>query len=79
VRCRRSLRTPYPAGGANGGHWAAFIQVGDEILFASPHERRYVDAAVEMGLALAEELESGAEDEGRNPVTSSEGLPSATG
>jgi hypothetical protein len=48
---------PYPAGGPNGGHWAAFIQVGDEIVFASPHERRYVGAAVEMALALAEELE----------------------
>jgi hypothetical protein len=49
---------PYPAGGPNGGHWAAFIHVGDEIVFASPHERRYVDAAVEMALALAEELEA---------------------
>jgi hypothetical protein len=49
---------PYPAGGPNGGHWAAFIQVGDEIVFASPHERRYVEAAVEMALALAEELEA---------------------
>jgi hypothetical protein len=48
---------PYPAGGPNGGHWAAFIQVGDEVVFASPHERRYVPAAVEMALALAEELE----------------------
>jgi hypothetical protein len=47
---------PYPAGGPNGGHWAAFIQVGDEIVFASPHERRYVGAAVQMALALAEEL-----------------------
>jgi hypothetical protein len=49
---------PYPAGGPNGGHWAAFIQVGDEIVFASPHERRYVEAAVEMALALAQELEA---------------------
>jgi hypothetical protein len=48
----------YPAGGPNGGHWAAFIQVGDEIVFASPHERRYVEAAVEMALALAQELEA---------------------
>jgi hypothetical protein len=47
---------PYPAGGPNGGHWAAFIQVGDELVFASPHERRYVEAAVEMALALTEEL-----------------------
>jgi hypothetical protein len=49
---------PYPAGGPNGGHWAAFIRVGDEIVFASPHERRYVGAAVEMALALAEGLEA---------------------
>jgi hypothetical protein len=49
---------PHPAGGPNGGHWAAFIQVGDEIVFASPHERRYVEAAVEMALALAQELEA---------------------
>ena len=49
---------PYPAGGPNGGHWAAFIQVGDELVFASPHERRYVEAAVEMALALTEELEA---------------------
>jgi hypothetical protein len=49
---------PYPAGGPNGGHWAAFVQVGEEVVFASPHERRYLDAAVEMALALAEELEA---------------------
>jgi hypothetical protein len=49
---------PYPAGGPNGSHWAAFIQLGDEIVFASPHERRYVQAAVEMALALAEKLEA---------------------
>ena len=48
---------PYPAGGPNGGHWAAFIRVGDEIVFASPHERRYVEAAIEMALALADGLE----------------------
>lgn len=47
---------PYPAGGPNGDHWAAFIQVGDEMVFASPHERRYVEAAVQMALVLAEEL-----------------------
>jgi hypothetical protein len=49
---------PYPAGGQNGGHWAAFIQLGDEVVFASPHERRYVEAAIEMALALAEQLEA---------------------
>ena len=48
---------PFPAGGANGGHWAAFIRVGDEIVFASPHGRRYVEAAVEMALGLAEQIE----------------------
>jgi hypothetical protein len=53
----RIYRFPaHPAGGPNGGHWAAFIQVGYEIVFASPHERRYVPAAVEMALALANEL-----------------------
>jgi hypothetical protein len=62
IRGRRVLIyhfPPYPAGGPNGGHWAAFIQLGDETVFASPHERRYVEAAIEMGLALAEELEAG--------------------
>jgi hypothetical protein len=49
---------PYPAGGPNGGHWAAFIRLGDEMVFASPHERRYVPAAVEMALALAEGLDA---------------------
>jgi hypothetical protein len=53
---------PYPAGGPNGGHWAAFIQLGDEVVFASPHERRYVEAAVEMALALAEQLEAATGD-----------------
>jgi hypothetical protein len=51
---------PYPAGGPNGGHWAAFIDVGDEVVFASPHERRYVEAAVEMALALAEDFDGAA-------------------
>lgn len=49
---------PYPAGGPNGGHWAAFIRLGDEIVFASPHERRYVESAIEMALALAAQLEA---------------------
>jgi len=48
---------PFPAGGPNGGHWAAFVQVGDEIVFASPHGRRYLGGAVEIALALAEELD----------------------
>jgi hypothetical protein len=38
----------------------------------------YVEAAVKMGLALAEELEAGLRTRAE-PVTSSEGLPSATG
>jgi hypothetical protein len=50
---------PFPAGGPNGGHWAAFVRVGrDEMVFASLHGRRYVDAAVEMALDLANEAEA---------------------
>jgi hypothetical protein len=49
---------PYPAGGPHGDHWAAFIEVGDESVFASPHERRYVEAAIEMALVLAADLEA---------------------
>jgi hypothetical protein len=45
---------PFPAGGPNGGHWAAFVRVGDQLVFASLHGRRYVDAAVEMALDLAQ-------------------------
>jgi hypothetical protein len=48
---------PYPAGGPNGGHWAAFIEIGDEMVFASPHERRYLEAAIEMALALVDKRE----------------------
>jgi hypothetical protein len=45
---------PYPAGGPNGGHWAALVRVGgDEVVFASLHGEQYVDAAVEMALSLA--------------------------
>ena len=55
-RAGRVLRNP--AGGPNGGHWAAFIQAGDEVVFASPHERRYVEAAIEMALVLAADLEA---------------------
>jgi hypothetical protein len=50
---------PFPAGGPNGGHWAAFVRVGrDEMVFASLHGRRYVDAAVEMALDLAKEADA---------------------
>lgn len=48
----------FPAGGPNGGHWAAFVRVGDEMVFASPHGRRYVEAAVEMVLALTAQAET---------------------
>jgi hypothetical protein len=50
---------PFPAGGPNGSHWAAFVRVGrDEKVFASLHGKRYVDAAVEMALDLANEAEA---------------------
>jgi hypothetical protein len=49
---------PFPAGGPNGGHWAAFVRVGDQLVFASPHGRRYVDAAIQMVVALADKLEA---------------------
>jgi len=62
ITVRRQLVSIYhfppPAGGPNVGHWAAFVQVRDDVVFASPHERRFVGAAVEMALALAEELAS---------------------
>jgi hypothetical protein len=45
----------YPAGGVNGSHWAAFVQVDDETVFASLHGARYAEAAVEMALDLAEQ------------------------
>jgi hypothetical protein len=47
---------PHPAGGPNGGHFAAFTRVRDQIVFASLHGRRYVPAAIEMTLALADQL-----------------------
>jgi hypothetical protein len=50
---------PFPAGGPNGGHWAAFVRVGrGEMVFASLHGKRYVDAAVEMALALTKQAEA---------------------
>ena len=49
---------PYPADGPQRRPPGAFIQVGDEVVFASPHERRYVEAAIEMALALAADLEA---------------------
>jgi hypothetical protein len=41
----------FPAGGPNRGHWAAFVRVGDELVFASLHGQRYVDAAIELAVA----------------------------
>lgn len=50
---------PFPAGGPNGGHWAAFVRVSrDEMVFASLHGKRYVDAAVEIALDLAKQAEA---------------------
>jgi hypothetical protein len=46
---------PYPAGGVNGSHWAAFVRVGEELVFASVHGRRYVNAALAMAVDLAEQ------------------------
>jgi len=45
----------YPAGGVNGSHWAAVVEVGEETVFASLHGGRYVEAAVEMALDLADQ------------------------
>ena len=43
----------YPAGGPNGSHWAALVEIGDEVVYASLHGERYVDAAIEMAVDLA--------------------------
>jgi hypothetical protein len=34
------------------------VRIGDEIVLASPHERRSAEAAMEMALALAAELDA---------------------
>ena len=34
-------------------HWAAFVELDDEIVFASLHGRRHTEAAVAMALDLA--------------------------
>ena len=60
VRGRRVLVyrfPPFPAGGPNSGHWAAFVRSDDEVVFASLHGKRYLDAAVEMALDLAQQAE----------------------
>jgi hypothetical protein len=43
----------YPGGSVNGDHWAAFVTVRDQLVFASLHGKRYVDAAIAMALDLA--------------------------
>lgn len=54
----RVYRFPsYPAGGPNGGHWAALVEVGDEVVYASLHGERYIKAAVEMAVDLAVQAE----------------------
>jgi hypothetical protein len=59
ARGRRVLIYRYPkhAGGPNMGHWAAFVQVGDEMVVASVHGRQYVEMAVKMALDLAAQAE----------------------
>lgn len=57
-RLVRVYRFPrYPAGGPNGDHVAAVVRVGDELVFASLHGERYVNAAVAMAVDLAERAE----------------------
>jgi hypothetical protein len=48
----------YPGGGVNGDHWAAFVKVGDELVFASLHGKRYVEAAIAMALDLARQAKT---------------------
>jgi len=50
---------PFPAGGINGGHQAAVVSVGDELLFVSFHGSRYLEAAIEMALDLADQADPG--------------------
>jgi hypothetical protein len=52
---RRVLVYRYPtrAGGPNMGHWAAFVELKEEMVFASLHGRQYVEAAVAMAVDLA--------------------------
>jgi hypothetical protein len=49
----------YPAGGVNGSHMAAFVPVGDQLVFASLHGARWVKAAIEMALDLARQVVAG--------------------
>jgi hypothetical protein len=58
-RLVRIYRFPhYPGGGVNGDHWAAFVRIGNELVFASLHDKRYVGAAIAMALDLARQAET---------------------
>jgi hypothetical protein len=46
---------PYPGGGANGGHVAALVPIGGQVVFASIHGSLWTDAVIAMALALADE------------------------
>ena len=56
---RRVLVYRYPTrgGGPNMGHWAAFVELEEEMVFASLHGRRYSEAAVAMAVDLADRAE----------------------
>ena len=45
---------PYPAGGENGGHGAAFVLCGRDIVYASIHGYRTIAAAEQVALNLAQ-------------------------
>jgi hypothetical protein len=52
----RVYRFPeYPAGGANGGHVAALVPIGGQVVFASIHGSRWTDAVIAIAVALANE------------------------
>jgi hypothetical protein len=58
-RMVRVYRFPqYPGGGVNGDHWAAFVRVGGQLVFASLHGKRYVEAAIAMALDLARQAKT---------------------
>ncbi|MDQ3870563.1 MAG: hypothetical protein M3301_02970 [Chloroflexota bacterium] len=47
---------PFPAGGPNGGHVAAFVTVAGQVLFASVHGYSHADAAIAMAVDMASQL-----------------------
>jgi len=49
----------YPGGGINGSHVAALVRVDAQLVFASLHGTRWVEAAVEMALDLARQASAG--------------------